>query len=157
MANTLYEYYKDNWYSTGVGAIVDQYGNENLKWQRTRNYDIGLDLGFLDDRFFVSGRYYYKLTQDMLTDVTLPPSTGFSYYKENLGDIRNQGYELNLKLQAVKQTDFTVAVFGNFTHNRNKLVKISNSLKKLNEKADESQLEDEYKGTPLLRIMKGYL
>ena len=155
MANTLYEYYKDNWYSTGVGAIVDQYGNENLKWQRTRNYDIGLDLGFLDDRFFVSGRYYYKLTQDMLTDVTLPPSTGFSYYKENLGDIRNQGYELYLKLQAVKQTDITVAVFGNFTHNRNKLVKISNSLKKLNEKADESQLEDEYKGTPLLRYNEG--
>lgn len=91
----------------------------------------------------------------MLTDVTLPPSTGFSYYKENLGDIRNQGYELNLKLQAVKQTDFTVAVFGNFTHNRNKLVKISNSLKKLNEKADESQLEDEYKGTPLLRYNEG--
>ena len=155
MANTLYEYYKDNWYSTGVGAIVDQYGNENLKWQRTRNYDIGLDLGFQDDRFFVSGRYYYKLTQDMLTDVTLPPSTGFSYYKENLGDIRNQGYEINLKLQAVKQTDFTVAVFGNFTYNRNKLVKISNSLKKLNEKADESQLEDEYKGTPLLRYNEG--
>lgn len=155
MANTLYQYYKDNWYSTGVGAIVDQYGNENLKWQRTRNYDIGADLGFLDDRFFISGRYYYKLTKDMLTDVTLPPSTGFSFYKDNLGDIRNQGFELGIKLQVVKKTDFTASVFGNFTHNRNKLVKISNSLKKLNEKADESQVSDEFKGTPLLRYNEG--
>lgn len=155
MANTLYEYYKDNWYSTGVGAVVNQYGNENLKWQRTRNYDIGFDLGLLDDRFFFSGRYYYKLTQDMLTDVTLPPSTGFAYYKENLGDIRNQGYEVNLKLQMVKKSDFTVSVFGNFTHNRNKLVKISNSLKQLNEKADESQVSEDYKGIPLLRYNEG--
>src|SRR5690606_38215724 len=42
LSKTTYTYYSRNWYSTGVGAIVNQYGNENLKWQRTQNFDIGV-------------------------------------------------------------------------------------------------------------------
>jgi len=155
MSNTLYDYYKTSWYSTGVGAIVNQYGNESLKWQRTRNYDIGLDLGLLKDRLYFTGRYYYKLTKDMLTDITLPPSTGFSYYKENLGDMKNVGYEIGTKLNVFKNKDWSVMLNGNFIHNSNKLVKISNSLKELNNKADEAQTNDDYKGVPLLRYNEG--
>ncbi len=155
MANTLYSYYKDDWYSTGVGAVVSQYGNEDLKWQRTRNYDIGLDLGILDNRLYFSGRYYRKLTKDMLTDISLPPSTGFSSYKENLGDIKNNGIELNAKLNILKTKDWSVSLNGNFVHNKNTLVKISSSLKQLNDKADEAQTSDEYKGVPLIRYNEG--
>ncbi|MEL7588739.1 MAG: SusC/RagA family TonB-linked outer membrane protein [Prolixibacteraceae bacterium] len=155
MSNTLYEYYKSNWYSTGVGAIVNQYGNENLKWQRTRNYELGLDLGFLKDRLYFSGHYYHKLTEDMLTDITLPPSTGFQSYKENLGDMKNTGYEFNTKLTVLKTNDWTVTLTGNFTHNTNKLVKISNSLKQLNQETDDAQTSDDYKGVPLVRYNEG--
>ena len=70
---------KTNWYSTGVGAVVTQYGNEDLKWQRTKTYDVQLDLGLLNDRLYFSGHLYNKLTEDMLTDITLPPSTGFFF------------------------------------------------------------------------------
>lgn len=155
MSNTLYEYYKDNWYSTGVGAIVNQYGNENLKWQRTRNYDLGVDLGLLKDRVYISGRYYHKLTKDMLTDITLPPSTGFSSYKENLGDMKNEGFEVNTKIHILKTNDWSVNLTGNFIHNSNELVKISNSLKQLNKEADEAQNSDDYKGVPLVRYNEG--
>jgi TonB-linked SusC/RagA family outer membrane protein len=155
MSNTLYEYYKDNWYSTGVGAIVNQYGNENLKWQRTRNYDLGMDLGLLKDRLYFSGRYYYKLTEDMLTDITLPPSTGFSSYKENLGDMKNEGFEFNTKINLLKTKDWSAILTGNFIHNRNELVRISNSLKQLNQEADEAQTSDDYKGVPLVRYNEG--
>jgi TonB-linked SusC/RagA family outer membrane protein len=155
MSNTLYEYYKTNWYSTGVGAIVNQYGNEDLKWQRTRNYELGLDLGLLKDRLYFSGQYYHKLTEDMLTDITLPPSTGFSSYKENLGDMKNTGYELNAKLNVLKTKNWSVMLNGNFTHNTNKLVKISNSLKQLNQEVDEAQTSDDYKGVPLVRYNEG--
>ena len=155
MANTLYSYYRDNWYSTGVGAIVSQYGNENLKWQRTRNYDVGMDVGFLKDRLVFSARYYHKITHDMLTDITLPPSTGFSSYKENLGDMRNKGYEISTKLNVLKNRNWSLTLNGNFVHNKNTLVKISNSLKSLNDKADEAQSSEDYKGVPLLRYNEG--
>ncbi len=155
MANTLYQYYKDNWYSTGVGVTVSQYGNDKLKWQRTQNYDIGIDIGLLGDRIYASARYYNKLTKDMLTDVTLPPSTGFSSYKDNLGDIKNMGYELGLKWNIYKNKDWNVELNGNFAHNKNKLVKISNSLKKLNEAADNSQQSGDNMGIPLLRYNEG--
>ncbi|MDR3061578.1 MAG: SusC/RagA family TonB-linked outer membrane protein [Dysgonamonadaceae bacterium] len=157
MANTLYEYNKNNWYSTGVGAGVTQYGNKNLKWQRTDNKDIGLDIGLLKDRFYFSGRYYNRLTKDMLTDITLPPSTGFGYYKDNLGDIENRGYEFGLKLNIVKTKDWNISLNGNFVHNKNKLIKISNSLKKMNDKADQIQedLDNPNAGIPLLRYEEG--
>lgn len=155
MSKTLYDYYKSSWYSTGVGAVVNQYGNEKLKWQRTNNYDMGIELGLLEDRFYFTGRYYYKLTKDMLTDITLPPSTGFGYYKENLGDMKNVGYEMGVKLNVIKQDDFSVTLNGNFVHNTNTLVKISNSLKALNDKADDEQSSSTNKGTPLLRYNEG--
>ena len=155
MANTLYNYYKNDWYSTGVGAVVSQYGNEDLKWQRTRNYDLGLDVGILNDRLFFSGRIYHKLTEDMLTDITLPPSTGFDSYKENLGDMRNNGYELSTKLNVFRTKDLSISLNGNFVHNENTLVKISNSLKQLNDLADQAQGSDEYKGVPLIRYNEG--
>lgn len=157
-ANTLYTYNKKDWYSTGVGVEVTQYGNENLKWQRTRNYDVGLDLGFLEDRLFATGRWYYKLTKDMLTDVTLPPSTGFGYYKDNLGDIKNVGYEFGLKLNVYKTKDWNINLTGNFVHNQNTLLKISDALKKMNDKADQTQTDNEHPenmGAPLLRFVEG--
>lgn len=155
MSQTLYSYYKSSWYSTGVGAIVNQYGNDKLKWQQTDNYDLGLDLGFLQDRIYFTGRYYHKLTKDMLTDITLPPSTGFNYYKENLGDMKNVGYEIGLKLNVIKEQDLSVTLNANFVHNANTLVKISNSLKALNDKADDAQTTKDQKGVPLLRYNEG--
>jgi TonB-linked SusC/RagA family outer membrane protein len=148
MANTLYEYYKNQWYSTGVGAGVTQYGNSSLKWQRTLNYDAGADVGLADDRLYLTGRYYYKLTKDMLTDVTLPPSTGFAYYRENLGDILNKGFELGLKWNFLKRDNLSLTLTGNFVHNTNTLMKISNALTKLNERADQEQ---QSMGVPLVR------
>ena len=157
MANTLYQYNKNNWYSTGVGAIVSQFGNEYLKWQQTVNRDLGLNLGLLNDKFYITARLYNRLTKDMLTDISLPPSTGFASYKDNLGDIENKGYETGIRWTVFKNKDWNLALNGNFVHNRNKLVKISNSLKKLNDKVDESQVDNNSDafGLPLLRYNEG--
>jgi hypothetical protein len=53
----MYTYQSSNWYSTGIGATVDGYGNENLKWQKTKSYDFGLDLGLFHDRLLINPRY----------------------------------------------------------------------------------------------------
>lgn len=154
MANTSYGYF-DDWYATGVGAVVTSYGNPLLEWQKTTNYDAGIDLGLFNDRLFISPRYYYKLTSGLLADITLPPSTGFSFYKDNLGDMSNTGVELNLKYNVVKSKDMLVSVFLNMAHNSNKIVKISQSLKAYNDRADQEQTKDGNLATPFLRYVEG--
>src|SRR5690606_35671912 len=95
MSRTTYTYDQNNWYSSGIGAIVNNYGNENLGWQKTKSTDIGFDAGLWHDRITLSARYYYKLTNDILADINIAPSTGFVSYKENLGDLENKGFEIN--------------------------------------------------------------
>jgi TonB-linked SusC/RagA family outer membrane protein len=153
MAKTTFRYYAD-WYSTGMGSIVSTYGNPGLRWQQTINYDAGLDLGLFKDRIMISPRYYRKLTKGMLSDITLAPSTGFGFYKANLGDMLNEGYELNLKAMVVKTKDWMVNLNLNMARNTNKIVLISNALKAYNDKVDEAQATD-YGGTPLVRYMEG--
>ncbi|MET3887780.1 TonB-linked SusC/RagA family outer membrane protein [Chitinophagaceae bacterium OAS944] len=153
-SKTTYDYYTTNWYSTGIGASVTTYGNEGLKWQKTDNYDASIELGLFRDRIFVTAKYYQKLTHGLLADIILPPSTGFSSYKENLGDMKNTGQELGIKAVAFKNRDWTVSVMANMSRNVNKIVKISNALKAYNDKIDNEQ-EKNYSNQPLLRYREG--
>jgi TonB-linked SusC/RagA family outer membrane protein len=156
MAQTTYNYYTTNWYATGVGAVTNNYGNENLKWQQTHNYDAGMDLGLFKDRIVISPRYYYKLTKGMLADIQLPPSAGFSSYTDNLGDMVNKGWELNFKVTAYHNRDWNVNVFANLVHNTNVIKKISNSLTSYNDKANQAQQSDSsLRTTPLLHYQEG--
>jgi hypothetical protein len=153
-AETTYTYYSSSWYSTGVGATVNTYGNEGLKWQRTQNYDVGMDLGMFKDRLIISPRYYYKLTHGLLAAINLPPSTGFDSYTDNLGDMANRGVEVNFKYTAVRNRTWNVSVFANLVNNTNKIVRISDALKNYNNKANQVQV-DSLPSTPLLRYQEG--
>ncbi|WEK38124.1 MAG: SusC/RagA family TonB-linked outer membrane protein [Candidatus Pseudobacter hemicellulosilyticus] len=155
MATPTYNYFTGNQYSTGLGAIVNNYGNTSLEWQKTTNYDLGMEIGLLKDRIVLMPRYYYKLTKGLLADITLPPSTGFGSYKENLGDMRNIGYELSIQANLIRARNFNLNLNANFSRNTNTLVKISNSLKNYNDMVDKEQSSDDYKGTPLLRYNEG--
>ncbi len=156
MSQTTYSYYTTNWYSTGVGAVVNAYGNEGLKWQQTRNYDVGMDLGLFKDKIVISPRYYYKLTHGLLADIQLPPSTGFSSYTANLGDMANKGWELNFKVTTFKDKDWNTSVFTNLVHNTNVIKKISNSLESYNQKANDAQTSDSsLRSSPLMHYKEG--
>lgn len=154
-AETMYQYYTTNLYSTGVGASVMSYGNEALQWQKTQNYDAGMDLGLFKDRIVISPRYYYKYTRGLLADIDLPPSTGFSSYTDNLGDMVNKGFELNFKYVMIRNRQWNVSLFANLVHNVNNIVKISNALQNYNQKANQAQETDSLRATPLLRYQAG--
>lgn len=139
MARSMYGYYSQNWYSTGIGAYLQGYGNSDLQWQKTNTYDAGLDIGLFKDRLVISPRYYYKLTKGLITDINLAPSTGFTTYKENLGDMANKGYEVYLTANAYNASGWNVNITSNLAHNTNTLIKLSNSLKALNNKIDDIQ------------------
>ncbi|GAA4311886.1 TonB-dependent receptor [Mucilaginibacter gynuensis] len=157
LSKSIYSYQTANWYSTGIGALVNGYGNENLEWQKTIDFDLGLDIGFFKDRLLINPRYYHKLTKGLVTDINLAPSTGFTTYKENLGDMLNEGYELYLTVNAYRSKDWNINLVGNLAHNTNKIVKIANSLKAYNQLIDDLQQNEDngLASTPLLRYQEG--
>ncbi|WP_211324718.1 SusC/RagA family TonB-linked outer membrane protein [Chitinophaga skermanii] len=157
LSRTTYSYQTANWYSTGIGAIVNGYGNSALAWQKTQNYDFRMELGLFNDRIVITPVYYHKLTKGLLTDINVAPSTGYTTYKENLGDMANNGYELYLSANLYKSKDLNVNFTGNYAYNENKIVKISNALKKYNESVNDYQLNEDNKaqGVPLLRYQEG--
>lgn len=154
LGKTTYEYYND-WYSTGVGAATLGYGNDNLKWQRTQNYELGLNAIALERRITFSGAYYTRLTQDLIADIATPPSMGFASYKDNLGEMENKGYEIGMRVDVIRRPDWGLSLNANFTHNRNKLKSISSSLQKYNKDADDEQQTDASRSVPLLRFYEG--
>jgi TonB-linked SusC/RagA family outer membrane protein len=139
MSKTIYQYYTDNWYSTGVGAGYIGYGNELLKWQRTQTSDLGADIGILENALWISARYYYKRTKDLLADINTAPSLGFSSYKSNLGELENKGFELNVRLDLLKKSkDWRLNLTGNLSHNKNRIINISEALKAYNQELVDS-------------------
>ncbi|SKC45649.1 SusC/RagA family TonB-linked outer membrane protein [Ohtaekwangia koreensis] len=154
LASTTYEYYQD-WYSSGVGAVVKAYGNEDLRWQRTQNYDIGIETNLFQNRVYFSPRYYYRLTDDLVADIVVPPSLGFVSYKSNLGQMENRGFEFNMRANILRGKKWFVDIFGNGSRNINTIKKISESLKKYNDEIDKQQEEGDNKSVPLLRYREG--
>ncbi|QTE59014.1 TonB-dependent receptor domain-containing protein [Mucilaginibacter rubeus] len=156
-SRSIYLYDTQHWYSTGIGATILGYGNSNLEWQKTRTTDVGMDIGLFKDRIVISPRYYYKLTKGLITDINLAPSTGFSTYKDNLGDMSNKGYELYLVAQVFHASDWNINLTGNLAHNVNKIVRISDALKAFNSNIDNFQTNKDNNAfsTPLTRYVEG--
>src|SRR5690606_27344638 len=86
---------------------------------------------------------------------TLAPSTGFTSYKENLGDMENKGFEINLNAIPIRSNDWTLSLMANMVRNQNKIVRISNALKSYNDRVDDVQQEAGNLGVPLLRFKEG--
>jgi hypothetical protein len=155
-SQTMFEYIQDGWYATGIGATLMALGNPNLKWETTTAYDLGLDFGMWEDRLTVTFGYYLKKTKNLLSSVTLPTSLGFIDYKENLGQMENEGVELALRSFVYKSNDWNVSLFVNMAHNKNRIVSISNALSSYNDKADQEQANnDDYKTKPMVRYKEG--
>ena len=138
-ALSTYSYITDRTYNGDMGVVLMALANPNLKWQRQLERTVGFDITLFNR---LSGRfeYYDNTTDNLLTDVTLAPSSGFSAYKENLGETVNRGFELtlNYRLLTLPQRKASVNVFWNVGHNTNKISKISNALKAYNEALDAS-------------------
>lgn len=131
-AQTMYQVINDSWYKTGFGASLMALGNRNLGWETTKNLDLGLDFDLFKGALQGSFSYYHKTTMDLVNSVTIPSSTGFTSYKDNIGEVLNKGYEIILRSTVLNRKDWFVSVFANLGHNKNKITKISQSLKDYN-------------------------
>lgn len=136
---TMFDYIRNYYYHRYyAGAELTAIGNDNLKWQRTQKNNIGIDLELFKRRITATFDYYLDDSKDALTQVTIPPSLGFTSYTENLGEVRNEGYEVKIIARIVSDSkrEFNWSVFGSAAHNKNTLLKISNALDAWNTEQD---------------------
>ncbi len=104
------------------GLIYGSMGNALLKWESTGQLDIGLELGFFNDRISLSADVYRKTTSDLLLNASVPRTTGFTTVFENIGSIRNQGLELTLNTVNIRKKDFSWESNFNIALNGNKII-----------------------------------
>ena len=101
---------------------------KDLRWEKTTDWNVGLNLGFFNDKLTGAFNYYDKKTSDLLNkDVSIPSSSGFSVYEwQNVGTVRNQGWELFLDLNRIVQVGkFSMNLNFNFANNRNKVEELN--------------------------------
>ena len=104
-------------------AMIDWRGpaNPDLKWETTDQADAGLDIGFLNNRINLTVDAYYKRTRDLLQNVTIPSSSGFSQMMVNSGTVTNRGVEVTFGATAVDMKDWRWKLDANFSLNRNSI------------------------------------
>ena len=108
------------------GAFQSNIGVPNLKWETTSQLNIGLDFGFLNERFSGTIDYYEKNTSDLLLNAEVAPHTGFERIQQNIGKVQNKGLELNLISKNIDNEDFNWTTSFNISFNRNKTIALNN-------------------------------
>lgn len=136
MARTTYDIQYDNPYIDQWGMVLKALGNENLMWEKVRKFDIGAELAFLKNAVTVQFDYYRDLTTDQVEDVSLPSSSGFTTYKDNVGKVLNKGFDIKLNVRAFSNRDWDVYLFANLNHNTNTIKEIGEALQNYNNRID---------------------
>ena len=102
--------------------------NDNLTWETTTQTNAGLDFGFLNDKYRVTLDYYVKNTTSLLATVQLPPSSGYNTIIDNVGEVENKGFELEIGTDLIATKDLRWSIDANLSINKNKVVATKNNL-----------------------------
>lgn len=107
-----------------AGLYPNTAPNPNLSWETTRTIDVGFDLNFAKD-FSLSADYYNAHTTDLLLDVPVPSSSGYTTSLQNIGEMRNQGIEMMVAMNKNLGAHSNLTVSVNFSANRNKVLALA--------------------------------
>ena len=127
-------------------VIFENLGNENLKWETTRQWDIGYDLGLFKDRVRVTVDLYRKTTFDLLLNAQLPYTTGFATAFKNIGKVRNEGLEFGFNTVNVKTSKFTWESSFNIAFNRSEVLEL---VEGQNKRFSSALFAAQYDNSPL--------
>ena len=103
------------------GAVPYALGNRNITWETQGNFNAGIDFEIFKGRIGGTIEYFNRMTFDMLYPFTLPASYGFTSYTDNIGDMRNRGFEVELRTTPVRTKDFEWNINLNVTSYKNKI------------------------------------
>ena len=110
----------------GVGGVsATRIGKDNMKWEETKQFDIGLDLSFWNSRLTATFDYYDKYTSGLLADYELPKESGFSTMKTNVGEVSNRGFEVAIAGDIIRTKNFRWNASFNISRNINQIERLS--------------------------------
>lgn len=108
-----------------AGVGTNRLANPDLKWERTSQYDVGLEIGILNNRINLEADYYYRKTTDMLLNAPVPTSSGYGSITRNVGSMENRGFEFGLNAAVIRSEDFQWNATFNVSLNRNKVLALA--------------------------------
>ncbi|WP_057936587.1 SusC/RagA family TonB-linked outer membrane protein [Algoriphagus resistens] len=120
LSNTTYSIGR----SLVTGFFPNAIPNPNLQWEKTSQFDFGLDFGFFEERLRFTTDYYFKKTTDLIYDVAVPYVSGFASSLQNLGSVQNQGVELMMEADVIANSNFQWTSSFNISFNRNKVIEL---------------------------------
>ena len=112
-----------------VAAVLTSKGNPNITWETNANFNAGVEFGFFNSRLSGNLEYFYRKTSDMLSFFAVPPSMGYAGYYDNIGDMVNQGVELELNANIFNKRNFRWDLNFNITYVDNKIAKLADKNK----------------------------
>ena len=121
---TLQGSYGTNKYNGAVGYVIGTFPNKGLRWEKTRTFEVGLDLGFIQNRINANFTLYDRLTSDKIQSMTLPHSSGASAINTNNGSFRNRGVEIETNFRIIDKNDLHWSLAINAAYNKNTVVKL---------------------------------
>lgn len=104
-----------------IPIILNNIANPNLKWETTEQLNFGIDFAFYNERISGTVDFYDKTTKDLLQNLPIPTSTGYSNILINKGNISNKGVEVGLNFDVISNDDIQLSIGGNIAFNRTKL------------------------------------
>ena len=138
---------------TRVGMVPTSVPNKDLKWETTEQWNLGFDLGFLNERVNLTVDLYHKVTRDLLLMSTLPMSSGFISAMKNVGKVRNQGLEITINTLNVKSKTFEWHSNFNIAMNKNKVMELSEDQTAM---LSTAYFDQKYNSQPSYIAKKGY-
>lgn len=134
-ATTIYTYQNRNKYMNWMGANLTAWGNPDLTWQTTDEFNLGVEFGLFQSRLKGEFNYYTKSTSNLLSNMNIPLSMGLPYYIANVGEVKNHGWEASLSGYLVRDSERRInwILGGQFAYNKNYISKLSDAIKAQNQ------------------------
>lgn len=111
--------------------MMDRLANPNLQWEKTSAYNVGLDLSFLNYRINANIDWYYKKTDDMIMEMSLPGFSGFGSIWTNIGQVDNTGIEISLSTRNIVTRDFQWTTTAGFSYNKNRIKHLKGTMEEI--------------------------
>ena len=145
-AMKIYKYNVELQNMFGSSAIIDQFGNKDLDWQRTLDKNIGVDISMLRNRIRVTLDYYYKDTDPLLISVPMPPSVGVGSINANAGRQLSWGWNGSIFGTVIQKQDMSWTLNMNFRTSKSEYRDIGDKLNEFNELGSAQSLVRYYEG-----------
>lgn len=138
-----YQYYTEDRYMVWNGAELMGFGNDDLEWQITDQFDLGVELGLWNNRVSLTFDAYNKKTSNLLSQMDVPLANGFSSYTANVGEVKNVGFETSLSVYPIRDTERELVwmLTGKLAYTKNEITKLSDAIKAQNEEYKKRDVE----------------